>query len=429
MSNYVAIIARIDTTLPIDKADKIQIAKVLGESVVVSKDAKVGDVGVFFCAGTQLSNEYCHENNLFRDATKNYDTTQSGFFEATRRVRAQPFLKVKSEGYFAALESLSFAGDVSKLKLGDKFEEFDGVKICNKYINEKALKALSIKGTRAVKKVAVPFFKEHVETSQFRHNTHQIEVGDLLSFQSKRHGTSGRYGYLSVEKNLPSWKKLINKILPVFKTAEYEYVVGTRRVILESATKEGYHGTEGFRFEVLEQLKPYLTKGMTIYTEIVGYANTKPIMPAHSTKDLKNKEFSKKYGESVLYKYGCVEGTHAFHIYRITLTTEDGNVIDLTQPQLVKWCKDRGLDPAHDVAKSYLYDGNVEALISLVEGLTEREELLTEDYHDQSHPSEGVIVRVDRGTQTPLFLKSKSYVFKVMEGILSEKEVDIEDIS
>ena len=28
---------------------------------------------------------------------------------------------------------------------------------------------------------------------------------------------------------------------------------------------------------------------------------------------------------------------------------------------------------------------------------------------------------------TPKFLKNKSYLFKVMEGIASEKEVDIED--
>jgi len=429
MSNYTAIIAKIDNTLPIVGADKIQIAKVLGESVVVSKDAKIGDIGVFFCAGTQLSTEYCHHNNLFRDASKNYYTSESGFFEDSRRVRAQPFLKVKSEGYFADLSSLRFAGDFSKLKLGDKFEELNGVKICNKYLNEKAIKAIKEQKNKPAKKKLIPFFKEHVESEQYKYNTHKLEVGNVISIQSKRHGTSGRYGYLSSIKKLPKWKQWINKIIPVFPTEEYEYVVGTRRTVLNDPEKEGFHGSEAYRYEVMEQLKPYLSKGMTIYVEIVGYVNGKSVMPSHSTKDLKNKEFSKKYGDTVVYKYGCPEGTYKFHVYRVTLTTEDGNSIDLTQQQLVRWCADRGLDPAHDLVPPFVYDGDVEKLNALVEELTERPDTLTEDYHDPSHPSEGVIVRVDRWTQTPLFLKSKSYVFKVMEGIASEKEVDIEEVS
>lgn len=117
------------------------------------------------------------------------------------------------------------------------------------------------------------------------------------------------------------------------------------------------------------------------------------------------------------------------HIYRVTLTTEDGSTVDYTQHQLVQWCKDRGFDPAFDIVEPFVYDGNQAALVELVDKLTERPEWLTEDYHDTSHISEGVIVRADRNTLTPLFLKSKSYAFKVLEGIISEKEVDIEDIS
>jgi hypothetical protein len=130
---------------PINGADKIQGAKVLGETVVVSKDVGVGYVGAFFCAGTQLSEQYAHENNLYRDKEKNKDVEKAGFFENSRRVRAQPFLKLKSEAYFSNLESLIFAGDISNLKVGDKFEDFNGVNICKKYISERALKAIGNK--------------------------------------------------------------------------------------------------------------------------------------------------------------------------------------------------------------------------------------------------------------------------------------------
>ncbi len=429
MSNYSAIIAKVDSVIAIPNADRIQIGKVLGESVVISKDIEVGYVGVFFCTGIQLSEAFCHNNNLFRDKTKNLDPEKSGFFEPNRNVRAQPFLGCKSQGYFAALDSLAFTGDISKLKVGDKFEELNGVGICKKYENERQLRAKANTQTKAVKKNSVPFFKEHIETSQFKYCVGELQKGDLVSIQSKRHGTSQRVGYLNVIKTLPKWKEWINKFLPVFPTSGYDYVVGTRRVILDNPEKEGFHGSEGYRFEIAEKLKPYLTKGMTLYIEVVGWANGKPIMSKHSTKALKDKAFQKKYGDEIVYKYGALEGENKFHIYRITLTTEDGTCIDFTQAQLVQWCKDRGLDPAYDVVEPFIYDGNEEALRTLVESLTERPEVLTEDYHDASHIGEGVIVRVDRGTTTPLFFKSKSHAFKVAEGIASEEVVDVEDIS
>src|SRR5690554_3202944 len=91
-----AIIAKITETTPIPGADRIHVAKVLGESVIVSKEWKEDMVGVLFPVDLQLSEEFCHHNNLFRDSEKNKDKTKKGFFENNRRVRAQPFLKVKS---------------------------------------------------------------------------------------------------------------------------------------------------------------------------------------------------------------------------------------------------------------------------------------------------------------------------------------------
>lgn len=429
MSNYECIIAKVDSVFPINGADKIQGAKVLGETVVVSKDIEVGHVGAFFCAGTQLSEQYAHENNLYRDKEKNKDIEKAGFFENSRRVRAQPFLKLKSEAYFSNLESLNFAGDISTLKVGDKFEDFNGVNICKKYISERALRAIGNKTTKAIKKDSVPHFQQHVETGQFKYNTHLLEVGDLVSIQSKRHGSSFRVGYLKKITPLTGWKALVQKVLPIFKTESYELVVGSRRVILDKPEREGFHGSEGYRFEVAEQLKPYLTKGMTVYGEIVGWVNGKPIMSPHSTSGLKDKAFTKKYGETIIYKYGAQENTYKFHIYRITLSTEDGTSIDFTQQQLVQWCKDRGLEPSYDIVKPFIYDGDIEKLTTLVEELTERPDVLTEDYHDSSMISEGIILRLDRGTTTPLFLKNKSYAFKVLEGLVKEDEVDTEEVS
>lgn len=430
MSNYKAIIAKVTETFPIQGADKIQVAKVLGETVIVGKDIEVGYVGILFLPGTQLSEDYCHHNNLYRDKEKNLDQTKAGFFENSRRVRAQPFMKIKSDGYLAPLASVDYTGfDSASLKPGDSFEELNSVQVCKKYLNEKAVKEMKAQKNKPPKKKLAPFFKEHVDTEQFKHNLHKLNKGDLISIQSKRHGTSQRVGYMKIGVELPKWKQWVNKVYPVFPTEKYDYLVGTRRVLLDTPEKEGFHGSEGYRFEVANQIFPYLSKGMQVYLEVVGWANGKPIMPPHNIKDLKDKAYSAKYSDQIIYKYGALEGTCKFHIYRVTLTTEDGSTVDYTQQQLVQWCKDRGFDPAFDIVEPFVYDGNQAALVELVDKLTERPEWLTEDYHDTSHISEGVIVRADRNTLTPLFLKSKSYAFKVLEGIISEKEVDIEDIS
>jgi hypothetical protein len=428
MSNYKAIISKISHTVEIPKANNVQIGIVLGEPIVISKDWNVGDIGVFFCAGTELSKEYCSSNNLYRDSSLNSNPETTGFFDSNGRVKAQPFLKVRSCGYFSSIESLDFTGyELSKLKLGDSFEDLGGVPICRKYENE-ALKKSKLNSVGRLRK-KVEDFKEHINTSQYQHQKGIIKAGDTISIQAKVHGTSARYGYHKVEKQLTRWQKFINKFVSVFPTTVYEYVVGTRKVVLADRDKVGFHGPETYRFDVLDMLKPYLTKGMTIYGEIAGYANSKPIMSTHSTKGLKDKSYTRKYGESMTYKYGCVEGESRFHVYRITLTTAGGDTIDFTQPQLVEWCEARGISPAMDLIKPVSFNGDMTNLDALVEELTERPDVLTEDYIDPGHISEGVIIRVDSGGLTPTFLKSKSYAFKVLEGIASEDTVEVEDLA
>lgn len=431
MSNYKGIIAKIEKTIAIEKAENIQIAVVLGEYTIVNKSAKEGDVGILFPSGTQLSEAYCSENNLFRDKIKNKDNEKSGFFDDNRKVRCQKFLGVKSEAYFASLDSISFTGvDINSLEVLTSFEELNGINICQKFLSDHAKKEKVAKQDKPKVK-SVPFFKEHVETEQFKYNLHKIQKGDLISIQSKRHGTSQRSGIQLVTKQLPRWKQKVNGFISLFKAEQvYEHVVGTRRVVLNTPEKEGFHGSEGFRFEIAEKIRPFLSEGVTVYYEVYGWANGKTIMPKHSLEAIKNKEYQKKYGKQVVYSYGCMEGTYGFHIYRITYTTNSGDILDFTQKQLVKWCNDRGLNPALDVVEPFVYDGDEDKLKVLVEQLTERPEVLTEDYTDPKHLSEGVIVRVDRGTTTPLFLKSKSFVFRCLEGHVQDMgEVDIEEVS
>lgn len=430
MSNYKAIVAKIDSVVEISGADRIHTAYVLGEQVVVSKEWQVGKVGLFFPADTQLSEDFLSNNNLFRRSEKNKDQEKKGFFEDNRRVRCQPFLKVRSEGFFCELSALQYlTSNTEQLKVGDQFDELNKTKICNKYLNDKTLRKLNNIQKKKTKIVETPMFNKHVDTKQFKYYVDKIKEGDLLSFHAKVHGTSARYSYSKVLREPKSLVEKVKNCFGLFKKESWEYLTGTRNVVLyeDQYDKEGFHGSEQYRFDVLEQLKPHLAKGMTVYGEIAGYANDKPIMSVHSTKGLKDKAFKKKYGDSVLYKYGCVEGTSRFHIYRISFVNEDGIEIDYTNEQVIAWCGKHGFNAPIPVNESFIYQGDKDSLVELVEELTERPDVLTEDYIDPSHVSEGIIIRVDNEKDKPMFYKNKSYLFRCLEGLCDE--VDEEAVS
>lgn len=430
MSNHKAIVAVVTEVIAIPGADKIHVAKVLGEQVIVGKDVGVGYVGVLFPVDLQLSVQYCHENNLFRKAELNKDTTKTGFFEESRRVRAQPFLKVRSEGYFASVDSLYYtlvkAGG-EELMLGKTFDTLNSFPICEKYISQATRELISKQGQpKQAKKNFAMYFEKHQDSAQFKHSVHMIPVGSLLSFHSKKHGTSFRQAYTKLSIELPKWRQLINKIRPeFFPTWQWGHVVGTRNVVLTSSEKEGWHGSEQFRFDVAKEIASHLEKGMQCFGEIVGFVNGKSIMPSHSIKSLKDKAYTKKYGDNINYTYGCAEHEFKYHVYRLTYLTEEGKNIDFTQKQLEQWCKDRQIPYTLEVSPQEIYDGDVDKLMAKVEYLTERPDVLTEDFTEPKHISEGIILRIDTGKHQPYFLKSKSFAFKACEGIC--EVVDTED--
>jgi hypothetical protein len=434
--SHQAIIAKIDKIVEIPGARTIVQAFVLGTPLIVDNKSKEGDVGILFPSELKLSEDYCKENNLYRHSNLNKDNTKTGFFEDNRRVRCQPFMKIKSDGYFAPIESLSYLkADLSKLKVGDMFDKLDGKEICCKYVNEATLKMLNRQNKQQKKRVNIEVknFPPHKDTEQLKYYIHSIPKNSLITIGAKLHGTSFRAANTKIIKHLPLWKKLINKVRQTFITEYWDYVCGTRRVVLKTGEeeKEGFHGSESFRFDCLNVLKPYLEKNLVIYGEQVGYANGKELMPSHETSKLKNQEYEKKYGKVVHFNYGCQTNECKFYIYRLCLVGEDGLLVDFSPAQIEDWCIKRNLNFTPTIHPTFIYDGNQENLLKLVEELTERPALLTQDYINPFSISEGIIVRCDNGNLQPTFFKNKSWAFKVGENIIKENEkvLDLEDVS
>ena len=464
---------------PIKGADFIVEAKVFGESVVVNKDTSVGDKGLFVPCDTQLSPHFCYNNNLYSNKELNKDVEAKGYIGRNRRVTAIKLKSVKSSGLFLPTSCLSYLSSkpfdkLSEAKIGYSFDTVFDAKVCQKYISEKTRNAMKSGKSKAPKVSAkAPNFAEHVDTSQIFRNIFKtdegwvcsIEKGSKVYFHNKVHGTSARMARTLVKRPIvnTNLKLKINKLLDSIKfsrkfrfpnykrdskggilyTESVENIYGTRRVAKIDNGSTGFHGSEHFRELWLLAVEGYLetvsrlfnTEEVTIYGEIAGYANGKPIMGSHSAEKSGNKKYVKKYGGEIVYYYGCDEPNNhvgyyltdsagsvsRFHVYRVTV---DGK--DLTQEQIDSYFQEELLPI--DVAPPIVYDRNAEELYNLVMSLTENEKGIGADPIDGSHPSEGIVLRVEPPEGgTPRFIKSKSHAFKMMEGIAKETQVDTED--
>jgi hypothetical protein len=418
---YKAIVVKLTNVRKHANADRLQVATVCGNQVVVGLDAEDGNLGVFFDVDGQLSEEFCRMNNLFRDKTKNINPEQSGMFDENRRVRAQKFRGEKSEGFFVPLSHFNYI-DISindaDLVEGFEFDTLGGKAICNKYVSKQTVARQLSVGKTSKKKQSI-MFKEHFDTAHFGRNVHKIENGDLVILTEKVHGTSQRVGHVQMIKPKTWWQKLFR----LEATKYWEHVIGTRRVVLDNDKinkDEGWHKSS-FRVQASEPFLGQLHKGETVFYEVVGWEGTgASIMGTHSNTKLKDhldkeayKNFITQFGDNTTFSYGCQPGEHKIFVYRITMTNEDGISVDYSWEHVVERCKELGVNTVPELGR-WFWDG--EESVKAVEIDSEGKSTL------DNHIMEGSCVRIDRGA-TPLVLKQKNFEFKVLEGIIKDSGI------
>jgi hypothetical protein len=416
---YQAMIARVKVR-PHPNADRLQLGTVLGSQVVIGLDTQDNELGVFFpCDGV-----LCYEHLVANDLLPRFDEKTGkriggGYFDPKGRVRAQKFRGEKSEGFFAPLSTLKWTGvKIEKLKEGDAFEELNGKKVCEKWINPATLQARQKQNPRVIIKEN-PLFLEHVDTRQFRYEVDNIPDGSIIYISEKLHGTSHRLAHILDEKPFPKWIAPIAKLLHIKPKKVYRHLNGSRRVNLEYRKGISFYGTDEFRFNLTRDIQ--LHKDETIYGEIVGYVGQdQPIM----AQPIEDKDLQKKYGNRMIYKYGCPIGTSALFIYRITRINPDGKIVDLSWYQMVNRCNELRLHHVPPIFGPVIYyKDEMDKLKDTVELLAEGDSCL-----DPSHIKEGVVIRVETPKGDTYWLKNKQFIFKVLEGIAKEKEiVDMEE--
>lgn len=441
--SYTAIVCKLYNVRKHPNADRLQLAEANGYTVIVGLDNYEGQLGIYFPCDGQLSEQYASANNLVGYTDTQTGQHAGGFFAKDRRVRALRLRGERSDGYWTTSDTFDFVGysEFHTLKEGDQFNELNHIPICNKYFTPATLRGM--KNSAQKKNHTNTYFSKHVETGQFLREDRNIPDGSIIYITEKLHGTSGRFGHVLDEKEKMPWdRKLVNKLLKVLRIKkqlapdtweDWDYLLGTRNIIMDKYLGQNYYGDEGFRRTSVKDLEGRLFKGEVIYYELVGWTNTgAPIMPPADISVLKDKELQKKYPKQMFYSYGCsspissdMRPRYDLYVYRITRVTDDGHVTELSWPQVKARCEQLGIKHVPQLDGPVIYDRNT-MWPKVVEEYSQESSTI-----DSRHIREGVVLRIETPKGETYFLKHKSFTFKVLEGMIKEKDdyVDMEEIA
>ena len=438
-------------------ADRLMVATFFGNDTIVSKNTHIGDMGVYFPSDLQLSEHFCAVNDLVRRKDENGKQAGGYLDPEKRNIRAIKLRGEKSDGLYLPITALADFTKVSELNVGDTISVLNGEEICCKYIPKRNT-FVHDHGEKIHKaKVNIaPTFYEHVDTEQLAYNLGKFNRGDIVEITIKLHGTSGRTGYLPLLHTKRSWfDKLLHRHGKDY--FEYGYVTGTRRVVLTDGRKGGFYESDDFRHAMAAKFEGKLHKGEVAYYEIVGFQgpNGAPIMSEVQNSKVKDPEFIKQYGKTTVFSYGCNQSsgyketymTDAYwdehdtipalqkvvapcceiYVYRMTMVSEDGSVVEYSPTQMRDRCEQMGVKCVPWVETFIVpddYEQNIEEYI-----LRKAEKWFDGvDPIGKTHIREGVVLRILNRSKFEVY-KHKNFSFKVLEGIAKDEAIapDLEE--
>ena len=347
--NYLCKVVQLKGLQKHSNADRLQTVSIDFNTVITGLDAKEGDVYVYFPVEGKISKDFLSFTNSFRDSTLNADPYQKGFFEDNCRVKAMKLRGEKSMGYIVPAsivwewagvekvkENLSTFNEDFAHRIGTEFDMIKGKLLVEKY----QVPVKSSRDSRQGKKPKLSRLVEgqvhlHVDTENLRRNSHKVTPSDLISITYKTHGTSWWVGNVLVKRKLSLLERLSSFFGASISELTYDLVYGSRKVVKNANLDDPKAKDHFFGYDLWEDIKnqigEHIPKGWTLYGEMLGYdSNGRAIQRG--------------------FDYGCTpdgEVKHKLEVYRITNTTPDGLVTELTYPEIKAFCDRVGLTAPH----------------------------------------------------------------------------------
>ena len=437
---YCGYVVKVEHLRKHTNADRLQIATFFGNDTIVGLDVKQGDMGVYFPVDGQLSERFCAVNDLVRRKDENGKYCGGYLDPEKRNIKALKLRGEKSDGLYMPLIAFTDFCKISDLKVGDTIDTLNGELICQKYIPKQS-RTPGVPGSKAAKKAKVniaPTFYEHVDTAQLAYSLNVFKPGDTVQLTLKMHGTSGRTGYLPLIHTKQTWfDKLFHRHGKDYK--EYGYITGTRRVVLDGKRSGGFYDSDDFRMAMAAKFENKLRKGEVVYYEIVGFQGPDgaPIMSQVANSKVKDPEFTKLYGDTTTFAYGCDQhgpweetATEApcceVYVYRMTMVNEDGDVVEYSPAQIKERCEQMGVHTVMEF-ETFVIPMDADAGEYVVRKVEQYFD--GPDPIDKTHVREGVVARILNRSNFAVY-KHKNFSFKVLEGIAKDEATapDMEEV-
>lgn len=405
-NNYAAVVVSIKNIIPLDNCDNVVATTLFGFQAIVTKDTKVGDIGIMFPAECQLSEAYCYENNLFRHTEKNKNKHEKGYIEDTRRVQALKFRGHRSDCLFMPISSLAWVGiNLEDLKENMTFDTLEGQEICRKYVIQVPEPRVHIQTKRVFKRYDEKFIPEHIDSDHYLRVEHEIKDSETIIVTQKLHGTSIRVANTLVKRQLNIIERLLKKMGVKIQQTEFDYVYGSRKVIKDPKNKDQkhYYETDIWTKEG-SRLLGLLPENFVVYGELIGFTPTGAPIQQN-------------------YTYNLAPGQCKLYVYRISFVNGQGIPTDLSWDQVKIMCKNIGVDFVPELWRGKKKNLKLSKYIDTVLSKTYSCVSLS----DPSSVDEGICIRVEG--LTPRIMKAKSPIFLQHETtLLSQQVEDIESL-
>ena len=439
--NYAARVCRVDSVEPIEGADRLHLAHVASQKIVVGKDIKPGDFVVYFPLECQISHKYLSINNLYKDPELNEDPDSKGFFEKNRRVRCIKLRGTYSPGFIAPIETIELAYPETRKILWNGTEVFDKIGsdlVAKKYIiplpvtardSQSRSKHANKRALRKSERLIPGQFQLHYDTSKMDFHMDALSPEMNAYISVKMDGTSIVMANVLAYEELTPFKRFLKKLHLYKPKKEYNKIYSTRRVIQNEEFNDGtitnFYSVNIHKM-VFDKFKDYIPNGYTLYGEVVGW------IPG--TNQCIQKD----------HDYGCEYGEWAFYLYRVTVTDAKGNCheCDMEAVEQMAEAMKGWMLPCEPVVK--LYHGKLRNLFGLWKDGGDvnkwRENLLYEMhnckewYMEQNEPlcknkvpREGIVIRIDDDIFPRAFKLKTAAHFARETKALDKGETNIED--
>lgn len=415
--NYAATVVAINTIIELEGLDNLIGVPVLGHQALTQKGKSNGDLAIAFTAETQLSEDFCHHNSLYRDSYENADPTEKGYLEKNRRIRAIRLRGHTSNALLMPLSSVAYTGiNPSELKVGDTFDTLNGHAICQKYVIpvKSTYGPKATKVERAFRRVEDKLFPEHLETDQYWRNKHLLQPGREVVITQKLHGTSWRGGHVPVARQLKWYEKLLKKCGVTIPDYEYDVVFGSRKVIKDpNNPNQNHYYKDDIWTDYGKKVGELIPEGYIVYGELIGWTPDKaPLQKG--------------------YTYHLPEGSAELFVYRVSHINAQGILSDLSWDGVKDFCKARGLKWTPELARYTINVDDIDDFLDVALDSRFADEEFSPPWTEEPLPlsdkktvDEGFCIRQEG--LVPVILKAKSPKFLEHETKLLDKgEVDLE---